>query len=129
MAVKEVLFDTSVLIQHFRNRDKQATTLYQSIHQGFLPRISVLTRFEVLLGANNAQRGYWQDLMDTFVIYPFDDRVAEQAVATAQNLRKRGVGDIGMADLFIAGTAIVHGLPLCTLNERHFLRVEGLKLL
>lgn len=48
MAVKEALFDTSVLIEHFRNKDKQSTTLFRSIHQGILPRSSVLTRFEVL---------------------------------------------------------------------------------
>lgn len=129
MAVKEALFDTSVLIEHFRNKDKRTTALFRYIHQGTLPRISVLTRFEVLVGANQAQRKYLQDLMDTFIIHPFDDRVAEQAVTTAQNLRKRGMGDIGMADLFIASTAMVHGLPLCTLNTRHFLRVEGLRLL
>ncbi len=129
MAVKEALFDTSVLIEHFRSKDKRSTTLFRSIHQGILPRISVLTRFEVLVGAHNAQRKYWQDLMDMFIIHPFDDRVADQAVATAQNLRKRGVGDIGMADLFIASTALVHNLPLSTLNTRHFLRVEGLRLL
>lgn len=60
MAVKEALFDTSVLIEHFRNKDKRTTALFRYIHQGTLPQISVLTRFEVLVGANQAQRKYWR---------------------------------------------------------------------
>lgn len=129
MAVREALLDTSVLIEHFRNKDKHTTVLFRTMHQGTLPRISVITRFEVLLGATMVQRKYWQDLFDTFIVHSLDDRVADQAVVMAQHLRKKGVGDIGMADLFIASTAMVHGLPLCTLNKRHFMRVEGLAML
>lgn len=60
MAVREALLDTSVLIEHFRNKDKHTTVLFRTMHQGTLPRISVITRFEVLLGATMVQRKYWQ---------------------------------------------------------------------
>lgn len=129
MALKEALLDTSVLIEHFHERDKQATTFYRTVHSGVLPRISVLTRFEVMVGATPAQRRFWNDLMDRFFILAFDQRVADEAVRITQSVRKRGAGDIGMADLFIAATAVVHGLPLVTLNKKHFKRVEGLRLL
>jgi predicted nucleic acid-binding protein len=33
---------------------------------------------------------------------------------------------IGTNDLWIAATAVAHGLPLVTANDRHFRRVPGL---
>ncbi len=35
---------------------------------------------------------------------------------------------IEATDIFIAATALVNNLPVKTLNERHFARVEGLLL-
>lgn len=129
MAMREALFDTSVLIEHFRCKDKKASTLYRLTHSGVLPRISALTRFEIMVGATVPQRRFWNDLLESFVIHAFDDRVADEAVRLEQSIRRRGAGSIGMADLFIASTAIVHDLPLVTLNQKHFQRVEGLRLL
>jgi predicted nucleic acid-binding protein len=129
MAVKEALFDTSVLIEHFRCKDKKASTLFRLTHSGVLPRISALTRFEVMVGATVPQRRFWNDLLESFVTHAFDERVAHEAVRIEQAIRKRGAGSIGMADLFIASTAIIHDLPLVTLNRKHFQRVEGLRLL
>lgn len=82
-----------------------------------------------MVGATPAQRKFWNDLMDRSFILAFDQRVADEAVRIAQGIRKRGEGNIGMADLFIAATAVVHDLPLATLNKKHFQRVEGLRLL
>lgn len=129
MAVREVLFDTSVLIEHFRSADKKKTTLYRSTREGILPKISALSRFEVMAGATASQRRFWNDLLERFLVHPFDERVADEAVRIDQGIRKRGAGGIGMADLFIAATAMVHGMPLVTLNKKHFQRVEGLRLL
>jgi predicted nucleic acid-binding protein len=129
MAVKEALFDTSVLIEHFRCKDKKSSTLFQFTHSGVLPRVSALTRFEVMVGATAPQRRFWNELLDPFLVHAFDERVADEAVRIEQSIRKRGSGSIGMADLFIASTAIVHDLPLITLNQKHFQRVEGLRLL
>jgi tRNA(fMet)-specific endonuclease VapC len=129
MAVTEALFDTSVLIEHFRCKDKKASTLFRLTHSGVLVRISALSRFEVMVGATVPQRRFWDDLLDSFMVHAFDERVADEAVRIEQSIRKRGEGSIGMADLFIASTAIVHGLPLVTLNQKHFRRVEGLRLL
>ncbi|OJV16835.1 MAG: hypothetical protein BGO21_28680 [Dyadobacter sp. 50-39] len=36
---------------------------------------------------------------------------------------------IGMADIFIAATAVHYGLPLATLNVKHFERIEELQIL
>jgi predicted nucleic acid-binding protein len=37
--------------------------------------------------------------------------------------------DIGIRDVFIASTALVHQLPLLTLNIKHFERVPALSLI
>lgn len=42
-------------------------------------------------------------------------------------LRRRG-SLIGTNDLWIAATALVHGMPLVTRNVEHFERVPGLEL-
>jgi tRNA(fMet)-specific endonuclease VapC len=129
MAVKQALFDTLILIEHFRCKDKRSSTLFRLTQSGVLPRVSALTRFEVMEGATVPQRRFWNDLLDSFVIHAFDERVADEAVRIEQRIRKSGSGSIGMADPFIASTAIVHDLPLVTLNQKHFQRVEGLRLL
>ncbi|MCF0074640.1 type II toxin-antitoxin system VapC family toxin [Dyadobacter sp. CY261] len=54
--------------------------------------------------------------------------IARVAVAIGIVLKKRGKL-IGMADVFIAATAVHHGLPLATLNIKHFERIETLELL
>jgi len=105
MALKEALFDTSVLIKHFHERDKRATTLDRTIHAGVLPRKSVLRRFEVMVGATPAQRAFWNDLLDRLFTLSFDQRLADEVVRIAQGIRKRGAGSIGMAGLFIAATS------------------------
>lgn len=63
----------------------------------------------------------------TEVLY-FDKAVAQAAVTINKSLKSKRK-QIGMADLFIAATAITNNLPLATLNRKHFDRVEGLSLI
>jgi len=37
--------------------------------------------------------------------------------------------DIGIKDVLVASVCLEHSLPLLTLNERHFSRVPGLRVL
>ncbi|TDE12778.1 hypothetical protein E0F88_20745 [Dyadobacter psychrotolerans] len=45
------------------------------------------------------------------------------------NRLKRDRRQIGIADLFIAATAIAHDLPIATLNTKHFNRIGELQIL
>lgn len=57
----------------------------------------------------------------------FDDRCAEQYGLVREALMRKG-GLIGANDLFIAATALAHGLVLVTHNLKEFQRVPDLLL-
>jgi predicted nucleic acid-binding protein len=53
--------------------------------------------------------------------------VVQTAIRLKQNLKRKRM-TIEAADLFIAATAIAYGLEFDTLNRKHFLHIDGLKL-
>jgi predicted nucleic acid-binding protein len=61
------------------------------------------------------------------VVLPFDTEVAQRCGALKDELRRAGT-PLSEPDLQIASTALVHQLPLATHNQRHFIRIKGLKL-
>ncbi len=63
-----------------------------------------------------------------FIVLDFDSSAARQAAKIVQQL-KRKRKSIDKPDLFIAATAIVHGLTLDTANRAHFEHIENLNLL
>lgn len=61
-------------------------------------------------------------IWDASAAIPFYARVCSQA-------QEAGFyGDIGQNDLWIAAVAMANGLPLVSRNQRHFGKIEGLKL-
>ena len=54
-----------------------------------------------------------------------DEEVSMVAADLTAQLRRSG-RSLDWADLFIAATALVHGLIVVTRNVRHFDRVDGL---
>ena len=67
-------------------------------------------------------------LKDAEIQVIFLDLACTKAAANIERLLKRSNQRIGFADTLIAGTAIAHGLPLATLNRKHFERVADLQL-
>lgn len=67
-------------------------------------------------------------MLDRIKVIPFYEAVAQSAV-DINNLLKRTRKQIGMADLFIAATAISNNLPFATLNKKHFNRIEDLQII
>ncbi|WP_262709898.1 type II toxin-antitoxin system VapC family toxin [Dyadobacter psychrotolerans] len=61
-------------------------------------------------------------------VLPFDQSMVRVAVEINNRL-KRDRRQIGIADLFIAATAIAHDLPIATLNTKHFNRIGELQIL
>jgi tRNA(fMet)-specific endonuclease VapC len=89
--------------------------------------LSVVVLFEILSGADDAQRGFWKGFFRGAVRLPFDERVAETAADISRKLRHMNIR-LESCDVFIAATAIVHGLPVATLNHKHFEPIEGVEL-
>lgn len=66
------------------------------------------------------------DLID-FAIVEIDAAVAWHASRIARELRGKGL-HIGDNDIWIAATALAHGLPLVSNNKKHLGRVPGLEI-
>ena len=67
-------------------------------------------------------------MLTRFVVLDFDSKAAREATNIVAQLKtKRKI--IDKPDLFIAATAIVHGLTLDTLNIKHFIDIDNLRLL
>ena len=121
-----ILLDSSILIDYFRKKNKERSAFVNlaKIHQGFA--ISVVTRFEVLVGRGVDQLGFWEKFMADFTLIPLDKDRVDTASEIQRSLRRRNL-QIPLADLFIAATAIHDGLPVATLNRKHFERVEAIE--
>ncbi|GGH39533.1 type II toxin-antitoxin system VapC family toxin [Dyadobacter endophyticus] len=128
MAKKLVLVDTSVLIDFFRKSNKANSRLLKMVRDDFSYCISALTEFEIYTGTTPNQTAYWEDFLFRTQVLAFDKEIARTAVDISKALKKQSKL-IGMADLFIAATAVHYSLPLATLNVKHFERVDELILL
>ncbi|SEI46250.1 hypothetical protein SAMN05216327_101759 [Dyadobacter sp. SG02] len=128
MAKELVLVDTSILIDFLSKSDKANSRLLKLVKDEFTYCISAITEFEIHIGATPNQFDYWEDFLFRTQILAFDKEIARTAVDISKALKKQNKS-IGMADLFIAATAIHYSLPLVTLNLKHFERVDELQLL
>ena len=123
-----MVVDTGVFIEHIRAKDKSRTTL-ASIASMQGKYVSVATVYELLCGATTPEKATEIDrLLADFIELAIDRDVATEAASLFVNLRRRNQL-IGPLDILIAATALVHKLPVKTLNVTHFERVDGLILL
>jgi len=120
--------DSCVLIEYFRTKDKSVTWFYRLLQEQRKMSLSTVVIFEVLSGADGAQREFWKGFFHGIVRLPLDERTAEIAADLFRTLRQKNVR-LESSDLFIAATAIANDLPLATLNRKHFEQVDGLRLL
>lgn len=128
MEDKIALADTTILIDYFRKTDKANSILVALFDRGYDFSISAITHYEIYSGATTAQLSFWANILSRTKVLFFDQTVAQVAV-DVNTMLKRKREQIGIADLFIAATAISNKLPLVTLNRKHFDRIDGLTLL
>lgn len=88
--------------------------------------ISSVTEFEVINGASQANIKFRDQMFVRFTISDFDSAVARQAVKIVHLLKTKRKS-IDKPDLFIAATAVVHGLTLDTANKNHFVHIDMLE--
>ena len=127
MAEKIVLADTSLLIDFFRKSDKSKSHLISLIRKGYRFCICVITEYEIYSGATEAQIEYWQEFLDKIRVINLDQAAIKEAV-NINKILKANRKQIDLADLFIAAIAVSNGLPVATLNKKHFERIESLLL-
>lgn len=97
--------------------------------------ISVITVSELLQGVHRAsgarrvtRSAFVEHLLAGLPAVPITDRVARVHAVVWAELAERGQV-IGAHDLWIAATAIAHGLAVATGNVAEFSRVPGLRVL
>ena len=80
---------------------------------------------ELAAGTSLAERTRWERFLGPFRVLPITEDVSWEYGRASRYLRDNGVM-IGGNDLWIAATAVAHGLPVVTRNTRHYRRVPGL---
>jgi predicted nucleic acid-binding protein len=124
----KLLIDTSIIIDHFRKKDKTNTQLI-NFYQKYLLHISSVTVFELYNGASTSEKVRDIELLLKNVrVIDFSAKIAFEASKIYRQLLSENKV-IEFRDIFIASTAKVNKLPLATLNISHFERIKGIKLI
>jgi tRNA(fMet)-specific endonuclease VapC len=128
MENKLICLDTSVLIDFYRKKDKSKSYFYNLSLKWSHFAVTSVTVFEIYTGSDALQNEFWNKFFKTVVILPFDFNTARCAVLLDRELKANRKG-IDMPDLFIAACAMENGIPLATLNFKHFQRIHKLEIL
>ena len=127
-----VLIDTSILIQYERGHLNLEPHLARGgEEEEFF--LSVVTASELLHGVHRAvppevrmkRSAFVEGLLERFPLLPLDLATARVHAMVWAELARAGKM-IGPNDLWIAATALAHGLTMVTANVREFDRVPGL---
>lgn len=116
------LLDSNIVIGLFRHDASIEAFLFPLPEDTFV--VSVITRLEVLLGAEheNMTLEECELYLDKFRTFDVDKTVVREAVL----LQKQNQKKLAFKDLIIAATAKCHRLTLIT-ADRDFNRFEGVK--
>lgn len=121
-----ICLNTSVLIDYFRKKDKQKSVLFKLTKEYKLFAVSIVTEYEIMIGANNGQTDFWNQFFDRITILPFD-KSANRAAIKATKLLSDSNKLIEIPDIFIGATAMANNMKIATLNKKHFERIQGLE--
>lgn len=125
---RDILIDTTIIIEFLRKQNKQATYLWKIKEAGFNIHISTITVFELYAGAlTNTHKNDLKKLFKWFEIIPFGFDTARISAEIYKNLKLKNQL-IEFRDIFIAATSIEVNIPLLTVNKKHFNRIKNIKI-
>ena len=118
-----MLLHTSIVIDMLRGREA-AVAFVSSLPD--TPSLSMITATELIAGCRNVrERRQIERLLGTYVIYEIGLAIASLA---GDYVRQYGPSHgVDPIDALIGATAKMHGLPLATLNLKHFPMFDNLK--
>lgn len=87
--------------------------------------VAELDRWALERDWGEARRARMERHLSNFVIRPFDRSLCQRWAEATDGARRKG-RPIGVADAWIAATALQHDVPLVTNNDAHYVGVEGL---
>jgi len=129
--MKPSLIDTDIPSEFFRGNEKVVDNADKYLQEYPSINFSIITYYEILNGLlyKDAQRQLKK--FNTFVerntIVPLSMQAAEIAAGIYANLRTKRE-TIGHTDSLIAEIALANNLQLVTNNNKHFQKIQGLKL-
>lgn len=113
------LFDTDILIAYLRGYPQAVELLKALAAQRFDFFISPVTIIEIEAGIRDTEKGKTYELLDIFEVCTVDRSIAHWAGSSLRKYQKKGV-TLGLADVIIAATAVIHNLTLVTYNTSHY---------
>ena len=123
-----IIADTDVLIDFLAGHEPSASLVGHELGRGNL-RTTVISRFELLVGAHTTQQEEAvRNLLGSVPVLVVDAASSDKAASVHRELERAGQ-TIGMADCLIAGVSLVAGAPLLTRNVRHFTRIRELEVI
>ncbi|MBI3289989.1 type II toxin-antitoxin system VapC family toxin [Candidatus Microgenomates bacterium] len=124
--MNKILLDTSIIIDHIRQRDKSDTILDRLGKENFELLVSIITHTESYSGKSvweeKVARVALEKVFSDIQILPLTEDISEKAGEIRANY------GTSLADAIIAATALEHNLTLATLNIKDFKNIRGLKL-
>jgi len=121
-----ICLDSSVLISHYRDRDKFNSFFYKILQQYDGCVLSIVAEFEILIGATKSDDIIlWTEFFSKILIIPYTSEINCLAIEMSKKLRNSGQ-QLEFKDLVIGATAIHKHLPLATLNSKHFDKLDSL---
>lgn len=121
-----ILVDTDILIWVLRGREQAREWIRRTRGSGVLLAISSISIGEVAGATRSGERREVRRFLNSLAPLPVTMREAWQAAEYRRRYR-RSHGSIELTDYLIAATAFTEGLPLATLNVRHFPMFEDLQ--
>lgn len=120
-----MLIDTDVLIWYMRGNEKA----YRSVEQANTFSLSVVTYIELVQGLRNknelvqlrrAIQGW-----NTQILYLSEEISAKAMFYVEQHFHSHS---LQLADALIGATAVAHGLPILTGNDKHYRAMKELQI-
>jgi tRNA(fMet)-specific endonuclease VapC len=108
--------------------DRGPATVFLEQHAGERFFMPFTVAGELACGQSGANKRKWRQLCKPFALLPWTPDVLWQYGETYRYLKANGTL-IGTNDLWIAATALVHGMPLVTNNLKDFQRIPDLVVL
>ena len=124
--MKQIVVDSSVLIEFLRREDKEKTLLYQLVEKDCELKLPMIVCAEMYSG-----KSVWENKAVSQLIKEWlrgmDLMVMSLKICKGAGEIRAKYG-IDLIDAVIAATAKINKLPLVTLNKKHFSMIKGLKL-
>ena len=128
MGNREILIDTNIIIDFLRKQNKQQSYLWMIKEADCNCIISTITVFELYAGAiSSRHKDDLKKLIKWLDIQPLTAEIAQLSAEIYKDLKAKNQL-IEFRDIFIGATAIKINIPLLTLNEKHFIRIKGIRI-